>query len=270
VMLDRHIRTNAEARGYDSLLDENLKGLLQTANFVVVNLEGPITTNQSVSVGSAIGSTNNYLFTFDPVVTQFLKTYHMSPVNLGNNHMLNFGEVGLRSTYQYLDEAGLQYFGNPEPAADATQRVAIITSQHITIALVNYNQFVAAGLETALIDIQAVQNQVDLVFVYAHWGNEYVPENQVLIDQAHQFIEVGADAVIGSHPHVVTGIEDYQGKRIYYSLGNFIFDQYFEPAVREGLVVELIIDPLDLALHYQQHMVDMTNDGKTRLREAAL
>ncbi len=266
VMLDRHIRTNAELNGYHSLLDDNLRSLLLTANSVVINLEGPITTNKSVSVNSAVGSSNNYIFTFDPQVTEFLQANNMNLVNLGNNHILNFGEAGLTSTYQYLEDAGIAYFGNTGPAATDSQRVAIIEYEDLTLGFVNYNQFVAAGLESALADLADLKTKVDLVFVYTHWGNEYVPENEVLINQAHQFVDAGADMVIGSHPHVVTGTEDYQNKRIYYSLGNFIFDQYFEPAVREGMILEVVIDPITMSLQFQEHMVDMTKDGKTSLR----
>ncbi len=269
VMLDRHIRTNAERYGYDSLIDENLRHLLLAADYVVINLEGPITTNPSVSVNSAVGSTNNFIFTFDPEVTQFLQAHNLKIVNLGNNHILNFGEGGLMSTYQYLEEANLTYFGNTGPAATDSQRVAIIEHGDLKIGFVNYNQFVAAGLETAMSDLAQLKPQVDLIFVYPHWGNEYVKENEVLINQAHQLIDAGADAIIGSHPHVVTGREDYQARRIYYSLGNFIFDQYFEPAVREGMIVEVLIEPVTHQLHFQEHMVEMTKDGKSSLKKTS-
>jgi len=65
-----------------------------------------------------------------------------------------------------------------------------------------------------------------------------VPENAVQRQLAFEMVEAGADLIIGSHPHVVQGSEDYQGTRIYYSLGNMVFDQYFEDAVQNGLLVE--------------------------------
>ena len=82
---------------------------------------------------------------------------------------------------------------------------------------------------------------------------------------AHVFIENGADIVIGSHPHVVQQSENYKDRMIYYSLGNFIFDQYFSEETKNGLVLEVEIDPNDLILNINEHIVYMNTDGRTVL-----
>ena len=82
----------------------------------------------------------------------------------------------------------------------------------------------------------------DLVIVNVHWGTEYEHQfNKIQQETAHNLIDAGADIIIGHHPHVVQGIEIYQGKPIFYSLGNFIFDQYFSSDTRAGLAVGINI-----------------------------
>lgn len=235
VMLDRNIRIKAEAAGnYDYLLAD-VQPLFDAADLVVVNLEGPITDNPSRSVGSVPGSTNNYFFTFDPVVVSSLVKWGMT-VSLGNNHMSDFGADGRAQTYANLDAASIPYFGYIEPGQERPAYL-ITTVNGMQIGLVNYNQFVSGGWERTLADIAEVRPLVDVLIVYPHWGNEYVQENQTIKNMAYQLIDAGADLVVGSHPHVVQGVEDYQGQRIYYSLGNMVFDQYFEEAVQNGLLV---------------------------------
>jgi poly-gamma-glutamate synthesis protein (capsule biosynthesis protein) len=102
--------------------------------------------------------------------------------------------------------------------------------------------------------------------VYAHWGLEYSKTpGEDLKETAHALIDQGADLIIGSHPHVIQEKEIYRGKRIYYSLGNFIFDQYFRPATRRGLAVKVVIDAKDLALSFQEFHLIMDRSGQTKV-----
>ncbi len=235
---------------------------------IVANLEGPVTDFPSRSVGSEIGSTSNYFFTFDPkVITETLAKWPFI-VNLGNNHILNFGQEGLSQTYRYLENSGLPHFGSTQPAQEELSYL-IKESNGITFGYVNYNQFVTGGLDRAFSDLAEVRPQVDVVIVYTHWGNEYVQENQVIKDLAHQFVDAGADLLIGSHPHVVQGTEIYQGKKIYYSLGNFVFVQYFEEAVQNGLLVTVevcrSIDTHSFDWEFIDYPIQLNKDGTTSL-----
>jgi len=263
MMFDRHIRKHAQTKnGYDFVLND-VTQMFNQADMVVANLEGPVTDYPSKSLGSAVGSTNNFLFTFDPKIISSLEKNNIKMVNLGNNHILNFGLDGLAQTYSYLDASKIKYFGNAGQGDLTPQRYVITEINGIKFGFVNYNQFVVDGLPAALTDLQAAQASADFIIVYTHWGNEYVQENQVLKDLAHQFIDAGADAVIGSHPHVIQGKEVYNGKQIYYSLGNFVFDQYFEPGVREGLLVKMTINPADLTQEFLEYKVSLNQDGTT-------
>jgi poly-gamma-glutamate capsule biosynthesis protein CapA/YwtB (metallophosphatase superfamily) len=264
VMLDRHIRLNARNRSQEFIFSD-LSGLLRSADLVVANLEGPVTTNVSVSEGSAVGSPNNFRFTFDPSWVQTLISQNITVVSLGNNHIWDFGADGILQTKQYLDDGGISYFGAIS-AQDQTDRWLLLELKGMKIALVNYNEFIPGGFQAALDDIAAARLAADLVVLYTHWGAEYqTTANQTIQTQAHRFVDEGADVIIGSHPHVIQQKEEYKGKIIYYSLGNFIFDQYFSDDVRKGLVVRMTIDPVSGRLNFREYQTWLEKDGRTIL-----
>ena len=232
---------------------------------VVSNLEGPITDNKSISSGTAPGSTDNYFFTFDPSVAKTLFSENIRLVDLGNNHIENFGNSGMLSTQNYLSNAGVDYFGAPGQNQSAIENV-----DGLKIGFVSYNQFSGDDAETekTINEIKKIKPEVDLVFVFCHWGVEYQlaeTENQKVL--ARQFIDAGADLVIGSHPHVIESSEEYNGKMIYYSLGNFIFDQYFSENVRNGLGVEVKIDKATKAVDFSEKHFYLQSGGQTILKE---
>lgn len=263
LMFDRHIRLALQKNGVDFALKE-LQPLFLQHDFVIANLEGPITNFPSKSVGSAVGSTNNYLFTFDPSITQMLHEMNITIVNIGNNHILNFGVTGLSQTKVQLDEEKVRYFGNA--STDESERIVFVEKNSVNIALANYNEFGTDGFQRALTDIQKAQSTADIVVMYTHWGAEYQPyANGVIQQQAHQFIDAGADVVIGSHPHVVQQHEIYKNKHIYYSLGNFVFDQYFEEAVQNGLLVSLTIEGLNIT-QVTELPITLQKNGQTVLK----
>lgn len=240
-MFDRHVRSNSQTHGYDQIFSK-INSLLTAQDMVIVNLEGPVTDNRSISQNSIVGSPQNYVFTFDPAILPVLANNKISLVNLGNNHILNFGTKGLEATTQYLRQNSINYFGNTgQTDAD---RYRIVNIRDTKLGFINYNQFVKDGLPAVMSDLRTLRPQVDILILYAHWGNEYVvTADETIQTLAHQFIDSGADAIIGSHPHVVQQSEIYQGKHIFYSLGNFVFDQYFMPETQQGLLVQLNINP---------------------------
>lgn len=265
VMLDRYIRTVMNRKGEDYPL-ALVQAVLAENDRVVVNLEGPITEHTSVSEGSLVGEKKNYIFTFSPESANFLKRNHITIVNIGNNHILNFGEEGVQSTKKFLDMAGVKYFGDPLHA----KRTLIETIKNTRIGFVNYNQFVVRGREKTLQDIQELRGVVDILVVYAHWGKEYVGVLSSVRDLAREFIDVGADVIIGSHPHVVQEKEIYQGKTIYYSLGNFIFDQYQDFSTQEGHLVMMRIHPTTHELRFEEIPIILNRTGQTEVISKAI
>ena len=258
---DRSIRTAMRRRGNDFPL-AGLKEVFSQSDLVVANLEGPITDNATKSEGSVIGSRENYFFTFDPSVAKTLKDSGVGMVNLGNNHILNFGEDGVAQTKKYLESAGVGYFGSPL-IGDIRYGIRDIRGQKI--AFVNYNQFIANGKERAMTDIAEAKAKSDFVVLYAHWGKEYVSALPSVRELAHTFVDAGADLVIGSHPHVVQEHEVYHGKTIYYSLGNLVFDQYFQKETKRGLLVRVIIDAKTKEANTEEIPVELQLDGQTVL-----
>jgi poly-gamma-glutamate synthesis protein (capsule biosynthesis protein) len=236
LMFDRSVRQFADRNGSDALL-RCLDPVLESPDLVVANLEGPVTNNASVSVGSASGAPDNYVFTFAPTTPSLLVRHHIGLVSLGNNHIENFGTDGVLSTISYLSLAGEDYFGDP-----LNNTVANLDIGGVPLSFINYNQFIPAGgtASTTRAQIAYAKAQGRMPVVYAHWGVEYATTAPAyVVSLAHSFVDAGAVAVIGSHPHVVEQNEVYNGAVIYYSLGNMIFDQYFSDEVEHGLLVEL-------------------------------
>lgn len=259
MQFDRYIRTVIEIKGEDFVLAP-LQATLNQADLIVANLEGPITDNPSVSETSKEGEAKNYVFTFPPESAHFLATEHIGPVNIGNNHILNFHEDGVMQTKKYLTDAGVHFFGS---LLEGDERTDIETIHGTKIAFVNYNQFVINGKEKALTDLEKVKGKADFTVVFTHWGIEYVPAPPSLHNLAHAFIDAGADLIIGTHPHIVQEKEEYKGKMIYYSLGNFIFDQYFRPETQVGLLVRATFDPLSKNITTQDIPITLKNNGQT-------
>jgi poly-gamma-glutamate synthesis protein (capsule biosynthesis protein) len=261
VMLDRYIREVAMKKGNDFIL-EKVKDLLNSNDLVVANLEGPITDKNSISIGTVVGQKGHFSFTFHPSWAKTLSQDNIKLVSLGNNHILNFDNDGVEQTEKYLTEAGIGYFGAP---GGENLRYKIKELNGLKIGFVSYNQFELEAVDKTLADIEAVKKQADLVIIYTHWGKEYetsiLPNIRML---GQQFIDAGADLIIGSHPHVIEASEEYKGKKIYYSLGNFIFDQYFSPQTTEGLAVRVIISP-DKKLNFQEYQVKLKNNGQTEI-----
>lgn len=235
MMFDRYIRKIGETRGYDFLLSK-MREKLSVADLVVGNLEGPITENESVSLPAIRQPENfdHFTFTFDPSVAEVLRENNIHLVSLANNHSMNFGAEGLGATKQFLTNAGVEYFGDPrDPAKPHIEEI-----NGLTFAFIGWNAFGARDLGKTLESIKRAEKKADWVIVYPHWGVEYQKKpTDNMRKLARAFIDSGADLVVGAHPHVIGTTETYREKRIYYSLGNFVFDQYFQPEVRCGLIL---------------------------------
>src|SRR3989338_661961 len=246
IMFDRSVRKAVDVKGGNfifSCIDETLK----SSDLIVANLEGPITNHASVSATSTPGGEFNYTFTFPPATAGLLYKHKVRIVNLRNNHILNFGTAGVRSTISELENAGVWYFGDPIHHSVYLEHAF----SPIIFAFINYNEFAPTehtnileyvGMSSTTVEsIQKTRARGYIPIVYTHWGEEYATTSSAYSRElAHSFIDAGAEIVIGSHPHVVQEHEIYNGKHIYYSLGNFIFDQYFSDDVRRGLLLRVV------------------------------
>ncbi|EKE11194.1 MAG: capsule synthesis protein, CapA [uncultured bacterium] len=267
LMLDRYNRTIIQKSGVEHFT-KNFNDLFLAQDLNVVNLEGPVTSNQSVSMETEMQEKNHFKFTFDRDSTKkFLSYNKISLVNIGNNHIFNFDAAGAGETIDFLHENKLGYFGHPLEESNIYIEKKI---NGLKIALVNYNKFSRIKAEKIREKIGEARGRNDFVLVYAHWGDEYsLTPSQEQKNIAHMFVDNGADLIIGSHPHVVQPIEIYRNKAIFYSLGNFVFDQYFSEDVKNELLVaaSFSADKIDFSLMplYKREKGDLIlDDGKNR------
>ncbi|MEK7642577.1 MAG: CapA family protein, partial [Patescibacteria group bacterium] len=256
MFFDRYIRQVMDKKGGDFVFS-CIGNVLKEADLVVGNLEGPITTNPSKSLYSKEGSPENFVFTFPTFIASLLKDHNIKIVNLGNNHISNFGREGVLSTHKYLDQSGIGYFGGilgDEP-------IYRTTLGGKKVSFVSYNQFGGSSPEEVAKNISKETKDGRMVIVYAHWGEEYSSPTLFMKQTARIFSQAGARLVVGSHPHVVLPSEKIEDTLVYYSLGNFIFDQYWEKSVSTGLILELDLkgDRLDV----KEHQVSLLQNGQT-------
>lgn len=237
IMLGRYVETLMKRNGEDYPFAQ-AETTLQSADAVVGNLEGPIVTDHRQTPDDSLH------FSFASTVAPLLKRHNIDYVTLANNHGFDEGEAGFLETQSYLQAAGVGAFGSGREVGDVSPLHDLINGHEVVFVGFHATQssFPRDAAATLLKTTRAQYPEAFLAVV-VHWGAEYqTTANAFQRSLGHAFIDAGADAVIGHHPHVVQNVEDYQGKPIYYSLGNFIFDQYFSSDVQHGLAVKVTLD----------------------------
>ena len=193
---------------------ENVKDVFEADDMTIVNFEGTLTTTRSATK-------NTYSFAAPPEYVQVLTTGNIEAVSLENNHIMDHGDAGYEETCKTLENAGIVFSGHLGSGM-------YTTDTGVNIGMLSYQTFngkYPAIYEAIEGDIAALRAQgAQIVIVSYHWGDEkdYVPnERQVPLGRAT--IDAGADLVIGHHSHRINPIEEYKGRYICYSLGNFSF-----------------------------------------------
>jgi len=265
IMLDRSVRKLMDTNGLDYPF-RNITSELKGVDYVFANFEGPIKEHE-------VHTSKSISFRFKPDVSSVVKNAGINIVSIANNHALDQGWGGRSDTMKFLKEAGVRYFGNPKNEAEGNTYIGQIGDK--TIAFIGFDDtiFKIDGNKAREM-IEKLKKVSDYVIVSVHWGVEYVhrpTERKQWL--AHLFIDSGADAVIGHHPHVVQTMEIYNGKPIFYSLGNFVFDQYFSQDTQEGLGVGMIINNNKMSIYLlpyaiiKSQPVFMEDDAKTEFLE---
>lgn len=242
IMLDRSVWTKIKAGGADYPY-QKLGTLFDGADLVVANLEGPVTErgNHAIPGGSL-------LFKFEPATIAPLKAAGLHVVSLANNHTRNQGQAGLDDSRQLLTDAGLQVFGDPKQIRRDDVLTIDVGSWKLAFIGWNLIEVAATGEAEMLSLVTQVDQEVDQVIVVPHWGNEYKPHTAEQERLAHALIDHGADLIVGAHAHVVQGVESYRGRPIIYSLGNFIFDQYWSEPTQRGAAAHITLEEDRLTL----------------------
>ncbi len=230
IMLGRSVAAQIKTNGTDYPFAK-INNTIAAADFAIANLEGPITKINNEPA-------NRMRFHFDPSLAQELAMVGFDAFSLANNHGLDQGSKGLTDDKKNLEAVGLKYFGDPSATngsvyefTAAGKKIAVIGFQMV------YGKLDPNGYAKAIAD---AKKNADIVIVMPHWGIEYEhTATKSQKDLARQFIDAGADIIVGSHPHVLEGIEIYKDKPIFYSLGNLVFDQYFSEETQEGMMLRL-------------------------------
>lgn len=206
---------------------QNVKSIFETDDLTIVNMEGTLTEETA-------RQDKTYAFKGPAEYTQILTDGDVEAANLANNHSHDYGDQSYTDTIAALDSAGITNFGY--------DRTAVMDVNGVKVGLIGtYELADGMGCEDEMIaNIKAVEEQgAQIVIVSFHWGMErenYPTENQVNL--AHSAIDNGADLVLGHHPHVLEGIEVYNGKNIVYSLGNFCFGGNSNPSDKDTMIFQ--------------------------------
>lgn len=217
---------------YDSVADpsyffSNVKPIFESDDLTIVNLEGPLTTSTDIQE-------KTFAFHGRPEYTQILTEGSIEAVDVANNHSYDYGQQGYDDTLNNLSNAGVTSFGYDQ--------TAIMNIKDVKIGLVGIYTLADSQKSAEQVPtlIESVKNDgAQIIIVSFHWGVErenYPTETQ--INLAHSAIDNGADLVLGHHPHVLQGVENYKGKYIAYSLGNFCFGGNSNPSDKDTMIFQ--------------------------------
>lgn len=229
VMLGRSVMLETLEKGNFSYPFVKVTPFLSEADVTFVNLENAIIENCPKQ------GKGSFTFCTSPEIAQGLHLAGVDIVTLANNHSGNYGEEGLLETKDFLNKMGIKW-------VDGTN-CEVIEKNDIKFAFVGLNFIYRELTQKDLTLITECKQKSDVLIVSPHWGEEYKAVASSMQQIAgKKIIDAGADVIIGHHPHWVQNYEEYQGKPIYYSLGNFIFDQMWSEETKKGLVVKMTFE----------------------------
>ncbi len=233
IYMSDYVLGKYEKEGINGVLSEDLQAEFRDSDIAMVNEEFPFSSR-----GKAMEN-KQFTFRVDPKWVRILSDMQVDIVTLANNHTLDFGIEGLTDTLDALSASDIKYVGagnNLEEAKETRyfnihdKTIAVLGASRV-IPVPGWNAesdkpglFTTYDPTALLEEIKAAKEQSDFVVVYVHWGIERdTKPKEYQRGLAKQYIDAGADLVVGSHPHVLQGIEYYKDKPIVYSLGNFMF-----------------------------------------------
>lgn len=241
IMLDRGVKSKIVAAGDPGLPFKNVAGEIWQADISFANLESAFFPKSS---------SRNLVFNAEPDSVSGLRLAGFDILSTANNHTFDHGRAGLDFTYKWLNENSILPLGT----SDTCHQGQIISRNNIKFGFLAYSYTAtndggiitnssvcdANDLRQVTNDIRNLRWKVDVLIVSVHMGDEYTrTPNAFGVKFAHNAIDSGADLLIGHHPHWIQGVERYKNKWIFYSLGNFVFDQMWSENTREGLTVEV-------------------------------
>lgn len=205
----------------------NVKSIFSKDDLTIANFEGTLTE-------STEREDKQFAFKAPASYANILTAGSVEAVNTANNHSHDYGEESFNDTLKALDTANILHFGYDETAVTEVKGVKVGL-----VGIYELNDHLGREEQLKQNIAKVKQDGAQLIVVIFHWGNEKeeVPdENQKTL--GHLAIDEGADLVCGHHPHVLQGIEEYKGKNIVYSLGNFCFGGNAYPSDMDTIIFQ--------------------------------
>lgn len=237
IMLGRSVNIKIQEQKDFTFPFQKINNFFQGSDIVLVNLESPFGEN-------CPKTDTGMVFCADPNSVLGLKNILVTHANLANNHIVNQGTKGIDFTKNILLQNQIT------PVGLSTGSGVIVSQVKSTkIAFLGFNdippypkQINNLNKELLVKQLEVATKSADIVVVSLHWGNEYQLSSKRQREFAHLAVDNGADLVIGHHPHWVQETETYKNVPIFYSLGNFVFDQMWSQKTREGLVAKIVFE----------------------------
>jgi poly-gamma-glutamate capsule biosynthesis protein CapA/YwtB (metallophosphatase superfamily) len=228
------------------------RSFLNSYDVVVANLEAPITRSQA-----PWPLPKAYVYKIEPRAVPEIKRSGIDIVTLANNHINDYRRRGIADTLKHLNEGGINHVGAGLSEAEARRGIVVRTPGG-RLGILSYMQSkyhwrfytmsfaldtpfrkwsgaARLGYRDLTEDIARLRRRSDAVVVVVHWGQNYMPIDAVQETLGRAAIDLGADAVIGHHPHQYQPVELYKGKPIIYSLGNYAFGTRGHGKMRYGM-----------------------------------
>jgi gamma-polyglutamate biosynthesis protein CapA len=245
ILLGRSLGTLMESSGNYAMAFQNTESELARADIAFGNLEGPF-------CGEPPYPGEGMVFRVRPAAVAGLTHARFAVLSVANNHFDNGGDACIRFSLEHLRRAGIATAGAGENY-EAAHRPAILVRHGVRFAFLGYTYAelndtpeathpVIAGRNPERVreDVAAALRQADAVIVSLHDGTEYSARVAAETEEfCHAAIDAGAAVVLGHHPHVPQRIEQYHDGWIFYSLGNFVFQQYTPPEVQTAIMARI-------------------------------
>jgi poly-gamma-glutamate synthesis protein (capsule biosynthesis protein) len=228
IMLGRTVTRTALDEKTDSRYPFlHVASVLQNADIVFSNLENPVVNN-------CPRTNEGFKFCAPKDMLEGLTYAGIDIVNLANNHTRNYGSKGMEETKQFLNEKNIQYVGDGNAVVKEIQKTRL--------GFLGFDFVTKSPSSSDWELVKKIDKDVDILVIGVHWGTEYhATANKNQQNWARMFVENGADVVFGHHPHWVQNDEEVEGVPVFYSLGNFVFDQMWSEETKKGLAVRLTI-----------------------------
>ena len=259
-MFSRAVRRAILASGDPAMPLRKIAPLMRGSDITFVNLETPFSDKGPYYEGGLV-------FHAAPQMIAGLELAGVTIASTANNHARDCGAYGVVYTVAWLRAHNIQPLGSSE-SETATHAGVVIQRHRVRFGFLGYTYDQSNGnwrdVDTRIAladpgvvcrDIKELRKRCDVVIVSMHNGIEYMPKpSQKQIAFAHAAIDAGATLVIGHHPHVIQPEEAYKGGFIFYSLGNFVFDQYQREATQHGELVQVSFLGRDILATHVMHV----------------